>query len=361
MMNLALPVGLAGIAHGVESVVALLLSMVGVVAVAALLRHPFWGVRLRGIFRRPFPVVALLVIGLFFLVGWLDAVSWQDEVEATGEAVALEAGEPRSLLDRAFALVTGVPEYAYRERSYSAPLAAHEFYDKDITLDHRHLLGTTQTGHDTFYAVLKGCKPAVVIGTLPLLISIPLALLIGISAGYFGGRVDDAVVYLYTTLASIPGLLLMIALIAALGQGFLQIAVGLGVTGWIGLCRLVRGETFKLREMEYIQAAVCLGMPAWKIIVRHIVPNLMHIVIITGILAFSGLVLTESILSYLGIGLEHSWGAMIDHARGEVSREPPVWWNLSFASLALFLLVLSMNVVGDAVRDALDPRVTVEG
>ena len=151
-----------------------------------------------------------------------------------------------------------------------------------------------------------------------------------------------------------------LALVTALGRGLPQIAFGLGVTGWIGLCRLVRAESFKLRELGHAQAAICLAVSGLKIILKHIVPNLMHIVIITSILTFSGLVLSESVLSYLGLGLDHSWGAMIDHARGEVSREPVIWWNLAFASMALFALVLGMNIVGDAVRDALDPRVSSE-
>jgi peptide/nickel transport system permease protein len=348
---------LAGISHTTETTTAMVLLVVAVLGLGRALVHPFWGVRLRGVLGKLSPVLSLIVIAGFVLTAWLDAVSWKDSAPEEGEG-ALEASQARSLLDRAFAAAVDVPEYEYRERSYSAPLAKHEFIDREIELQYRHLLGTTQTGHDTLFHVLKGCKPAVVIGTLPLMIAIPLALMIGITAGFFGGRVDDLVVYLYSTLASIPGLLLMIALITALGRGLPQIAVGLGVTGWIGLCRLVRAETFKLRELEYVQAAVCLGTPTWKIITRHILPNLMHIVIITAILAFSGLVLTEAILSYLGIGLDHSWGAMIDNARGEVSREPAIWWNLVFSSMALFGLVLAMNILGDAIRDALDPRIT---
>ena len=342
--------------HAIETAVAGVLLAGLAAAAIALVRHPFWGQRLRLFFRRPFSLLFLAVALLFVVIAWLDAVSWVDKPVDGKTGLSLEAQEPRSIFDRIFARAAGVPEYAYRERSYAAPLARHEFVDKDIALKHRHLLGTTQTGKDTLYQVLKGCKPAVVIGTLPLLIAIPLAMLFGIAGGFFGGRIDDTVVYIYTTLASIPGLLLMMALITVLGQGVLQISIGLGVTGWIGLCRLVRGETLKLREMEYVQAAVCLGVPRWKIILRHIVPNLMHIVLITAIIAFTGLVLTESILSYLGIGLEHSWGAMIDHARGELSREPPIWWNLSFASAALFILVLAVNVIGDTIRDILDPR-----
>ena len=356
----SMPLALQGIPHTVETGAALLFTLAFTWFVVGLIRHPFWGPRLRTMSRKPIAMVALLLSLGFVVIAVLDGISWKDRI-GDDPNIPLEAREPRSVFDRLFSAVVGQPEYEYREKSYAAPMARFEFVDKDEALKRRHLLGTTQTGYDTLYTVLKGCKPAVVIGTLPLLVAIPLALVFGITAGFFGGRIDDLVVYLYTTLASIPGLLLLIALITALGQGLIQIAVGLGVSGWIGLCRLVRGETFKLREMEYVQAAICLGVPRWKIILRHIVPNLMHIVIITAILAFSGLVLSESVLAYLGIGLEHSWGGMIDNARDELSRKPLIWWNMVAASCALFLLVLAVNVLGDAIRDVLDPRTSSEG
>jgi peptide/nickel transport system permease protein len=354
-------VGAAVEAAALETALAAVLLVLAGAGLWAVMRHPFWGTRIRGVLRRPVTFLALLVIAGYVLIAWADAVSWKDDRPDVDPEYAFHARQPRSLFDRAFAAIAGVPEYAYREGSYSAPLARTEFTDAERALEYRHLLGTTQTGHDTLYTTLKGCKPAVVIGTLPLVFAIPLALLFGVAAGFFGGRVDDLVVYLYSTIASIPGILLLFALIAAFGRGLPQIAIGLGITGWIGLCRLVRAETLKLREMEYVQAAVCLGVSRPRIILRHVLPNLMHIVIITAVLAFSGLVLAESVLSYLGIGLDHSWGAMIDNARGEVSREPAIWWNLSSASFALFGLVLAMNIVGDAIRDALDPRVTSAG
>ena len=185
---------------------------------------------------------------------------------------------------------------------------------------------------------------------------IPLALLFGISAGYFGGRIDDAVFFLISTLASIPGLLLLIALIMVLGRGTVQVCVALGVTSWVGFCRLSRAETFKLREMDYVEAARSLGVSNAKIILRHILPNLAHLIVITFVLLFSGLVLSETVLSYLGVGVDGSWGQMIDQARDELSREPVIWWNLGAASSALFFLILAVNMVGDAVRDILDPR-----
>jgi len=322
--------------------------------------HPFWGRRVRSIFRRPFVLISILLTVFFAGTALIDSISWIDNHDPDGEKqIALQAQQPRSILDRLFSAAVGVPEWEFREKSHSAPLADTQFQKEEVTLKHKHLLGTTIDGRDTFYQVLKGCKPAVIVGTLPLIISIPLALLFGVMGGYFGGRIDDFVVYIYSTLASIPSLLLLFAIIMALGNGIFQVCVGLGVAGWVGLCRLSRGETLKLRELEYVQAAKCLGTSNAKIILRHIIPNLMHIVIITAILAFTGLVLSEAVLSYLGIGLDNSWGGLINNSRNEIARQPAIWWNLVFASTALFLLVLAVNVIGDALRDALDPRISV--
>ncbi|MCK5834593.1 MAG: ABC transporter permease [Lentisphaeria bacterium] len=326
--------------------------ILGVIGVVFVYNHSFWGPRLRNSFRKPFQIIALLCAVFYLTIAFLDAFSWKSQAVNS----SLHASQPRSMFDRGFEWIVGEPEWEYKEDTYSAPLAEIELFDQSVAVKHTHLLGTTKTGQDTLYMVLKGCRPAITIGILPLLFSVPVALLFGILAGFYGGLFDEFVVYICTTLASIPGLLLLIALITALGQGFIQVAIGLGVASFIGLCRLSRAETFKLREMEYIQAAVCLGVPKYKILLRHIVPNLMHIIIITSILSFTALVLSESVLSYLGIGLAGSWGAMIDNARTEIAQDPVIWWNIIFASVALFVLVLSVNIVGDTLRDALDPK-----
>jgi peptide/nickel transport system permease protein len=159
-----------------------------------------------------------------------------------------------------------------------------------------------------------------------------------------------------SALASMPGLLLLIALIMVMGRGPVQVCVALGVTGWVGFCRIARGETLKLRELDYVHAARALGASPPRILATHVLPNLMHLVVITFVLLFSGLVLSEAILSWLGIGLDGSWGQMIDQARDELAREPAIFWNLGAASVALFGLILGVNVLGDAVRDVLDPR-----
>jgi peptide/nickel transport system permease protein len=176
------------------------------------------------------------------------------------------------------------------------------------------------------------------------------------SAGYFGRRVDDLVFFLVSTLASIPTLLLLIALVMALGRGTLQVCLALGVTSWVGFARLIRGETLKLRELDYVAAARALGASDWRILRHHVLPNLTHLVVITFVLLFSRLVLSEAVLSWLGIGIDGSWGQMIDQARDELARDPIIWWNLGAASLALFGLILAVNLIGDTVRDVLDPR-----
>jgi len=171
--------------------------------------------------------------------------------------------------------------------------------------------------------------------------------------------VDDGVQYLYSTVASIPGILLLVAVMMTLGKGLDRMAIALSLTAWVGLCRLVRGETFRQAAKPYVEAARALGQSHTRILLFHILPNVMHLVIINAILGFSGLVLAETILSYLGVGAPvgtPSWGIMIDSARMELSREPAVWWPLAAATSALFLLVLSLNLLGDSLRRAFDPK-----
>jgi peptide/nickel transport system permease protein len=296
--------------------------------------------------RRP---VAVAVVLFYVVVALLDAVSWVGG-EAGPDGGSLALNKPRSVIDRAFPV-------DFKERRYSAPVAGAEFYGGSaLGYPGRHLLGTDILGRDVLRLTLKGARVALLIGGLTSLIVIPLALLLGISAGYFGGRIDDAVFFVMSVLASIPGLLLLIALIMVLGRGPVQVCVAMGVTSWVGFCRVVRGETFKLRELDYVQAARALGVSEFRIIWRHVLPNLMHLVVITFVLLFSGLVLSEAILAWLGIGIDGSWGQMIDQARDELSRDPIIWWNLAAASSALFGLILAVNFVGDAVRDILDPR-----
>lgn len=240
-----------------------------------------------------------------------------------------------------------------------------------------HLLGTDKVGEDVFYQALKSIRTGLVIGTLTTLVMLPAAIMLGIMAGYFRGWVDDIIQYIYTTLNSIPGVLLIAAAILMLqiymsnhedkfnslveraDLRLLFLCVILGVTSWTGLCRLLRGESMKLREVDYVQAATAFGVGHLQIISRHILPNVLHIVLIAVVLDFSGLVLAEAVLSYVNIGVDptmNSWGNMINSARLEMAREPIVWWSLAAAMLFMFTLVLSANLFSDVVRDAFDPH-----
>jgi peptide/nickel transport system permease protein len=240
-----------------------------------------------------------------------------------------------------------------------------------------HVMGTDQTGNDVLFMCLKSVRTAVVIGTLATIATIPLALFFGILAGYFKGWVDDGIQYSYTVLSSIPSVLLISAFVLLI-QVFIDknpqwfetgleradirlflLSAILGLTGWAQLARLLRAETLKLGELEYVQAARAFGVSHAGIMRRHILPNVAHIIVIVAVLDFSGLVLYEAVLSYVGVGVDpntQSFGTMINGARNEMSRDPVIWWTLSTAFAFMVALVLSMTLFASAVREAFDPR-----
>lgn len=240
-----------------------------------------------------------------------------------------------------------------------------------------HVFGTDKVGQDVLYLSLKSVRTALLIGTLTTLVTLPLAIALGLISGFRGGWWDDAIQYLYTVLNSIPGVLLIAAMVLMMqviidthpdwfetaaeraDARLLALCFILGLTSWTGLCRLLRAETLKLRELDYVQAARAFGVSDARIMARHILPNLMHIVLIALVMDFSGLVLSEAVLSYIGIGVDttmNSFGTMINAARLELSREPVVWWSLAAAFVLMLALVLAANLFADAVRDAFDPR-----
>ena len=240
-----------------------------------------------------------------------------------------------------------------------------------------HIMGTDKIGESVLYQSLKSIRTGILIGTLTTLVMLPFAIFLGIAAGYFRGWVDDAIQFIYTTLNSIPSVLLIASAILMLhvyldnnaesynslleraDLRLLFLCMILGVTSWTGLCRYLRAESLKLREMDYISSALSMGVGHGTILTRHILPNVMHIVLITVVLDFSGLVLAEAVLAYVQIGVDpttESWGNMINSARLEMARDPVVWWSLSAAFFFMLVLVLAANLFSDAVRDALDPR-----
>ncbi len=240
-----------------------------------------------------------------------------------------------------------------------------------------HVLGTDKVGGDVLYQSFKSIRTGVLIGILTTLIMLPVAVILGVSAGLFGGWADDVIQYLYTTLSSIPGVLLIAAGVLVMqvmmdnnpdwfastlersDLRLLFLILILGVTSWTSLCRLLRAETLKISQIEFVTAAKAFGVGKWTIIRRHIVPNLMHIILISVVLDFSGLVLAEAVLSYVGVGVDptmYSWGNMINQARLEMAREPMVWWSLFSAFIFMFILVLAANLFSDRIQKVLDPR-----
>ena len=244
-------------------------------------------------------------------------------------------------------------------------------------MGHYHVFGTDRTGNDVLVQTLKSIRTAFVIGMLSTLATLPIAVVLGILAGWYRGWVDELVQYLYTLLSSVPNVLLIAACVlmvqVALDKHPEWFETGaeradlkvfllcfiLGVTGWATLCRLVRAETLKLRELEFVQAATAFGVPPARIMARHILPNVMHLVLITTVLNFSDLILYEAVLTYVGVGVDpstSSFGGMINLARSEMSRDPVVWWSFAAAFGFMVTLVLAANLFADGVRDAFDPR-----
>lgn len=275
------------------------------------------------------------------------------------------------------AVVTGKTHFPWRTLLLTIATIIFTIVGIKSLIPYYHILGTSQVGEDVLYQSLKSIRTGLVIGTVTTLVMLPFAVLFGIMAGYFRGWVDDVIQYVYTTLSSIPGVLLIAAAVLTLqlvmdrhadwfvtalhrsDVRLLALCAILGITSWTGLCRLLRGETLKISEMDYVKAAHTLGVSDFKIIFKHFLPNVLHIILITVTLDFSGLVLAEAVLSYVGVGVDpssYSWGTMINSARLEMARVPVVWWSLTAAFVFMFTLVLAANIFSDAVRDAFDPH-----
>jgi peptide/nickel transport system permease protein len=239
-------------------------------------------------------------------------------------------------------------------------------------------MGTDYQGRDVFWRAVAGSSTAIKVGAMASLLSALIGVALGATAGYFGGWVDDFVVWIYSSFASMPTLLFILAFALLVSKGFLfppianflnsiadtfnsdpgmlAIYLGIGLTGWVSLCRVVRGETMRLRELAYVQAAKAMGFSSAKIILKHIIPNLFHLVIIYFTMRFAYAIMTEVIVSYLGLGVEMapSWGVMI--ADGQERLWRGIWWEVAAATGFMFFLVLSLHVLGDSLRDILDPR-----
>ncbi len=219
----------------------------------------------------------------------------------------------------------------------------------------RTWLGTDNLGRSVGLRLAQGARIAFYVGILTSLIAIPLGALLGLLGGYFGGKVDALVNWLCATVASMPGLLFILAIALVVGKGMLGLVVGIGLTTWVGTCRTVRAETLKHRDRAYVQAARTLGYSSARIMFRHILPNVAHILLIQFAIRFPSAVSTEVFISFLGIGVqgEPSWGIMINNAR--IRLWQGVWWEMAWTTVAIFALVLVFNHLADALRDRFDP------
>ena len=223
-----------------------------------------------------------------------------------------------------------------------------------------HWMGTDNLGRDVGLRLMQGTRIAFHVGIVTSLIAIPLGVVLGLLGGYFGGKVDSLVVWLCATVASMPGLLFVLAISLVVGQGLLGIYLGIGLTTWVGTCRTIRAEVMKHRERAYVQAARTLGYSHARIMFRHILPNVAHIILIQFSIRFPSAVAMEVFISFLGIGVqgEPSWGIMINNARLRLWQG--VWWEMTFTTAAIFVLVLAFNRLADDLRDRLDPALRSE-
>ncbi|MBQ3097244.1 MAG: ABC transporter permease [Kiritimatiellae bacterium] len=249
-------------------------------------------------------------------------------------------------------------EVQYRVAKYRDVTPAYNVVHEDARYQPpslAHPMGTDNLGRDVALRLVQGARIAFHVGIMTSLIAIPLGVLLGLFGGYFGGKVDSVVVWLCATVASMPGLLFILAISMVVGQGLMGIYLGIGLTTWVGVCRTIRAEVMKHKAKAYVQAARVLGYSHLRIMFRHILPNVAHIILIQFSIRFPGAVATEVFISFLGIGVqgEPSWGIMINNARLRLWQG--VWWEMTFVTLAIFTLVLVFNHLADWLRDRLDP------
>jgi peptide/nickel transport system permease protein len=224
-----------------------------------------------------------------------------------------------------------------------------------------HWFGTDELGRDIVSRVIYGARISMLVGSSVVLTSLALGLIIGSIAGYYGGAIDRFVnVVLMNAFLSFPGILLAIAFIAFRGPGIFNLVLALSLGGWVGYARLVRGQVLAAREREFVEAARALGASDLRIIVRHILPNIIQPVVVQAAIGMAGAILAEATMSFLGLGVPPptaSWGAMLNDGRAHLFDAPHL---VLFPALAVMLAVLSFNFIGDALRDYLDPRSRLE-
>jgi peptide/nickel transport system permease protein len=218
-----------------------------------------------------------------------------------------------------------------------------------------HWFGLDELGRDIFARVLSGARISLMVGLVVVGVSASIGILLGWFAGYFGGRIDEAISRVIDILLAFPGLLLAIALVAVLGPSLVNVVLALTLIGWVGYARLVRGQVLRARELEFVQAARALGATTPRILAWHVIPTTLPAVTVQATLGMGGAILAEAALSFLGLGVQPptpSWGTMLNYGRAHLLDAPHL---TIFPGLAIAMLVLGFNFLGDGLRDALDP------
>ena len=218
-----------------------------------------------------------------------------------------------------------------------------------------HWFGLDELGRDIFARILSGARVSLMVGLIVVGVSATVGIVMGSIAGYFGGRIDEAISRVIDILLAFPGLLLAIALVAVLGPSLTNVILALTLIGWVGYARLVRGQVLRAREFEFVQAARALGAGTHRILVRHIVPTVLPAVTVQATLGMAGAILAEASLSFLGLGVQPptpSWGTMLSYGKAHLLEAPHL---TVFPGVAIAVLVLGFNFLGDGLRDALDP------
>ncbi len=281
--------------------------------------------------------ISYYIIIVYFIIGILDVIQYKDNL-----------GASYSLLDGIFYKVFQIK----KERSYTEPLGIYKkenkYFERPQGL---HILGTDINGNDVLLQTLKGTKTALILAMGVNLVAFPIGIFLGLLAGYIGGIVDDIIQWLYTTVASIPWLLFVITFLMIFGRGIFWIILAIGLTSWVELARLIRGETLKLKELQFIRSAKISGKSIMRILIEEILPNTTSIIRITFALSSSHIILAETVLTFIGIGIEPgsiSWGIMIAEAQRELLRDPPIWWNFASASfIGILPLILALNIIAE--------------
>lgn len=251
--------------------------------------------------------------------------------------------------------------YEAKTAELTAPLTGADRWWQNAAM----LLGTDAQGRSIFFRSVYSIKVAIQIGVVTALVSVLIGAMLGSAAGYFGGWVDHVVVWLYTTFSSIPNLVLLVIIAYAFTASesdakdtLLPVYLAFCATFWIGTCRVVRGETMKLKQLEYVQAAKTAGFGSARVLLRHILPNTSHLMLINFSLLLIGAIKSEVILSYLGLGVKSqpSWGVMIRDAGNNGDVMTGFFWQIGTATAFMFVLVLAFNILSDALQDAFDPK-----